>query len=162
MIGEARAPRLGCPAALAAVAGALLMESSSGRKAVSRLLHWIGEVSSRASTAGLVTVAVVIFTIVLAIGGFRSSWENAFAFAASAITLVMVFVIQHTQSRQQVATQLKLDELIRSHPRADDLLIHIEHADDEELIALDQDAIDLHTAIRESDEEPQSAPRDGD
>ena len=26
----------------------------------------------------------------------------------------MVFVIQHTQSRQQVATQLKLDELIRA------------------------------------------------
>ena len=69
--------------------------------------------------------------------------------AASAITLIMVFVIQHTQSRQQVATQLKLDELIRTSPQADDLLIHVESAEDQELIAMDQEGIDQHSAIRE-------------
>ena len=140
------------------------LETSSARKFISRLLHVIGDVASRASTAGFVTAAVVIFVIALGLDGFPPGWENTFAFVASAVTLVMVFVIQHTQSRQQVATQLKLDELIRSAPRADDLLIHIEAADDEELIALDQDAIDQHTAIRESEgeESPPSAPTHDD
>ena len=125
------------------------METSSARKLISRLLHRIGELSSRASTAGLVATGVALFVVVLGIEGFPTGWEESFAFAASAVTLVMVFVIQHTQSRQQVATQLKLDELIRSAPKADDLLIHIESAEDEELIALDQDAIDEHLFIRD-------------
>jgi low affinity Fe/Cu permease len=32
----------------------------------------------------------------------------------SAVTLVMVFAIQHPQGREQAATQRKLDELIRA------------------------------------------------
>jgi len=136
-----------------------ILETSSSRKFVSRLLHTIGDVASRASTAGLVTVGVLVFVVALGLDGFPTRWEDVFAFVASAITLVMVFVIQHTQSRLQVATQLKLDELIRAAPRADDLLIHIEAADDEELIALDQDANDQHTAIRETGTEEPPARR---
>jgi low affinity Fe/Cu permease len=129
------------------------MEKSAGRKLVSRLLHWIDDRTSRASTAGLVILVVICFMVVLAAREFPSAWENAFSMVASAITLVMVFVIQHTQSRQQVATQLKLDELIRAAPRADDLLIHVESANDEELIAMDQDGFDQHSAIREATSE---------
>jgi low affinity Fe/Cu permease len=136
------------------------LETSPTRKFVSRLLHKVGDVSSRASTAGIVAAGVVVFVVVLAVDGFPSGWEVSFEFAAAAITLVMVFVIQHTQTRQQVATQLKLDELIRSTPRADDLLIHIESADDEELIALHQDAVDEHLAIRDdAGDSTDAAPR---
>ena len=42
------------------------------------------------------------------------------------MTTIMVFTIQHTQSREQAATQLKLDELIRALPGADDHLVHVE------------------------------------
>jgi len=49
---------------------------------------------------------------------------------------VMVFVIQHTQERQTLATQRKLDELIRSSATADDSLIAVEEAGDEHLKAL--------------------------
>ncbi|MEC5148868.1 low affinity Fe/Cu permease [Cryobacterium psychrotolerans] len=49
------------------------------------------------------------------------------------ITLVMVFVIQHTQARQQAATQRKLDELLRALPTADNRLIAVEAAPDKEL-----------------------------
>jgi low affinity Fe/Cu permease len=133
------------------------MENSAGRRVLSRFIHWIGEVTSRAFTAGVVIVGVIVFLVVLAINGFPSAWENTFVLIAAVITLLMVFVIQHTQNRQQVATQLKLDELIRSAPRADDLLIHVESAHDDELIALDEEGIKQHSAIRvdadsESDE----------
>jgi low affinity Fe/Cu permease len=129
------------------------VEKTTGRRRISRFLHLIGEATSRASTAGLVTLAVVGFLVLLAVNGFPIRWEDAFSVAASAITLVMVFVIQHTQSRQQVATQLKLDELIRAVPRADDLLIHVEAADDDELIAMVKEGIEEHSAIREASSE---------
>jgi low affinity Fe/Cu permease len=45
----------------------------------------------------------------------------------------MVFVIQHTQSKQIVALQRKLDELIRSSNRADNSLIKVEEAPETEL-----------------------------
>jgi low affinity Fe/Cu permease len=48
----------------------------------------------------------------------------------------MVFAIQHTQSREQLVTQRKLDELLRAQPGADDRLIAAEEASDEELDAL--------------------------
>ena len=74
----------------------------------------------------------------------------------------MVFVIQRTQSRQQIATLLKLDELIRSAPRADDLLIHVEPAGDAELVAMNQEGIDQHSAIRDlADDEPDRGPTPG-
>jgi len=61
----------------------------------------------------------------------------------------MLFIIQHTQSRQQTATQLKLDELIRAIPEADDLLVHIETAKEAELIEREQDHIAITIPARD-------------
>ncbi len=47
----------------------------------------------------------------------------------------MVFVIQHTQARHQAATQRKLDEILRALPEADNTLLALEHAFDDELRA---------------------------
>ena len=47
----------------------------------------------------------------------------AFELVVSSLTLVMVFAIQHTQGREQAATQRKLDELIRAMPGANESLI---------------------------------------
>jgi hypothetical protein len=52
---------------------------------------------------------------------------------------------------------LKLDELIRTLPEADVLLVHIEVADDSELIGLVQDQVAHHESLR--DGEP---PREGE
>ena len=48
----------------------------------------------------------------------------------------MLFAVQHTQRREQVVTQRKLDELLRAQPEADDLLIAAESAGDDELEGL--------------------------
>jgi len=62
----------------------------------------------------------------------------------------MVFAIQHTQARQQSATQRKLDELLRAQPLADNRIIAVEEAPDAELEAL----ADLNLADREQAEGP--------
>ena len=120
---------------------------------MSRALHELGDQSARASVAVTAAVLVVGFVIALAITGFPASWENGFALAASAITLVMVFTIQHTQTRQQTAIQAKLDELIRTSPEADDLLVKIESAHDDELGEIEKSALEHHVSVRSGDED---------
>ena len=62
-----------------------------------------------------------------------SGWETGFAVGTSVVTLMMVFVIQHTQGREQAATQRKLDELLRALPEAENGLMMLEEAAEEVL-----------------------------
>lgn len=127
------------------------MERSTAQIRISRVVHFVGEVTSKAGATAIVAASVTCYIVLLAVFNFRPSWEASFSAIASAIALLMLFVIQHTQSRQQHVTQLKLDELIRSSPRADDLLIHLETADDEELIAREEQGIAHHASLRDGD-----------
>ncbi len=68
--------------------------------------------------------------------GFPGWWETVLYSTAASVTVVMVFAIQHTQRREQMVTQRKLDELLRALPEADDQLIAAEGASDDELEAL--------------------------
>ncbi|MGC8510914.1 MAG: low affinity iron permease family protein [Acidimicrobiales bacterium] len=124
------------------------METSRLQRRISRILQWVGEVTSRAGTTAAITAALAIYLVVVATAGHRASWEAGFAVTTESITLVMLFVIQHTQSRQQIAIQLKLDELIRTSPRADDHLVHIELAQEDELIEREKGQVAHHEAVR--------------
>lgn len=59
-----------------------------------------------------------------------------------------VFVLQHAQGRLTTATQLKLDELLRSLPQADDALIKAETAADEDLEQQAEQNIRLRDDVR--------------
>ena len=116
-----------------------------GKQWSSRVLHKIGEASEH-SAAGLIAAGALSTWIAVGIAtGFPPWWENVLYIASSSVTVVMVFALQHTQARQQAVTQRKLDELLRAHPTADDRLIALEGASDEELAAL----TDLSHAYRE-------------
>jgi low affinity Fe/Cu permease len=125
------------------------MERSPVPRRISRILHWVGDLTSRAGATVTATLVLVVFIIVLAAKGFPSSWQMDFSTMAEAITLILLFVIQHTQSRQQAVLQLKLDELIRASPNADDLLVHLEAAGDEELIEREESQVAHHESLRE-------------
>jgi low affinity Fe/Cu permease len=118
---------------------------------ISGVLHRIDAITSRATTAGLVGIALVACALAAVVFGVPDSWLAKFSAVAAAITLVMVFIIQHTQSREQLATQLKLDELIRATPQADDHLVHVEDGTDDELLELEKRQIDHHVAVRDGD-----------
>ena len=55
----------------------------------------------------------------------------------SFITLMMLVIIQHTQGREQTATQRKLDELLRALPQAESTLIMLEEESDETMQAVE-------------------------
>ena len=103
------------------------------RRRSSRFLHRVGELVGHAVSGTLAGTFVVIWLIVGIKYGFPGWWSTVLAGVSAAVTFVMVFVIQHTQSRQTAATQRKLDELIRASTRADDALIGVEEAADDHL-----------------------------
>jgi low affinity Fe/Cu permease len=97
----------------------------------SRWLYRIDHYSSQpigAVTAIVLLISALIIGIAL---GFPAKWVTAFETATSGVTLVMVFVIQHTQGREQAATQRKLDELLRALPEAQNDLMMLEEASEE-------------------------------
>ncbi len=112
----------------------------------SRLLTWVDRRTSRPLPALLVLAAAAAWIIVSVIIGFPGRWERVFQTLVAAVTLAMAFVIQHTQARQQAATQRKLDEILQALPGADNALLALEHASDDELRATG----DLHRGIREA------------
>jgi low affinity Fe/Cu permease len=94
----------------------------------SRWVHRIGHYSALPGAA----IAIAILLVgVIALGaalGFPTGWQIGFTVTATGVTLVMVFVIQHTQGREQAVTQRKLDELLRALPSARSELMMLEEA----------------------------------
>ena len=62
------------------------MEHSTSTQRVSRVLHWVGELTSRASSTVVVAVVVVVYAVVLAVNGFPGRWQTGFSTAAEAVT----------------------------------------------------------------------------
>jgi low affinity Fe/Cu permease len=113
------------------------------RTAGSRWLYRVDHYSSLPIVAiaigGLLATAFALGLVL----GFPSGWIVAFESITSAVTLAMVFVIQHTQSREQAATQRKLDELLRALPEAQTGLIMLEEASEETMKEVEEGQRDL-------------------
>jgi len=105
---------------------------SRPRTGLSRALHRIGAIAEGERAGTVVGVIVVLWVASYAIAGFPEWMADALQVTAAATTLVMVFVILHMQRRIELATQLKLDELVRATD-ADDSVAQIEAADDDAL-----------------------------
>ena len=100
------------------------------------MLHSLGTWASKASAGVTVAGVLLAWGVLGAFTAFPHWWEISLYSSTSAVTVVMLFAVQHTQHREQVVTQRKLDELLRAQPGADDLLIAAESAGDAELEAL--------------------------
>ncbi len=118
------------------------------RTQLSRRLQRFDRIVAHSAAVGIVAVVVMGSGVALAATGFPGFWESLFSAAAWSVTLVMLFLLHHTQRREQVATQLKLDELIRAMPQADDHFVRVQAAADDEVRELEQRHIDHHEATR--------------
>ena len=104
--------------------------------------------------AVLVVVVAGTWLIVSIVVGFPNRWETIFQTAVAALTLAMLFIIQHTQARHQRATQRKLDEILLAIPGTDNALVTLEHASDDELHAVGHH----HRSVRQATLDDPSAP----
>jgi len=86
---------------------------------------------------------VLIWLITGPIFKFSPNWQLVMNTICSVITFLMVFVIQSGQKRSSLATQLKLNELIRSHPPARNSLIDLVKLSDKQLKALEKSYLEI-------------------
>ncbi|HET9689527.1 MAG TPA: low affinity iron permease family protein [Acidimicrobiales bacterium] len=107
-----------------------------GRRWSSRQLHRLGQLASHAWAGATVALVAVGWVGLGAVEGFPVWWFDGLAASTSIVTVVMLFVLQHLQARDQLAVQRKLDEILRALPGADNRLIALEDAADETLEVL--------------------------
>src|SRR4051812_26390814 len=68
--------------------------------------------------------------------GFTDTYQLVINTVTTIVTFLMVFVVQHSQNRDGIAIQLKLDELLRAVSQADNRFINIEELSEDELSRL--------------------------
>jgi low affinity Fe/Cu permease len=103
--------------------------------------------------AFIIAAALIIAWLVSGpLFGYSDTWQLIINTSTTIITFLMVFVIQHSQNKDTMALQLKLNELIASHDKASNRLIDIEDLTEEELMQLKKFYIKLsRLAEKEAD-----------
>ena len=98
----------------------------------SRWLHRIDHYTSLPEATVVLGALLLVAVLVGAGLGFPGGWTIGFEIGTASLTLTMVTIIQHTQGREQNATQRKLDELLRASPEAESSsLIMLEEKSDQ-------------------------------
>ena len=103
----------------------------------SRFFNHFSGVVTKATGSAYAFIIAVSFILIWAITGpffkFSDTWQLVINTSTTIITFLMVFVIQHSQNKDTLALQLKLNELIAANCEASNRLISIEDFTDEEL-----------------------------
>ena len=84
----------------------------------------------------IATLVIIVWAITGPLFKFSDTWQLVINTGTTIITFLMVFVIQHSQNKDTVAIQLKLNELIAASHDASNRLISIEELTDGELEVL--------------------------
>jgi len=120
----------------------LLHEGGHVADSIGRDVPWFGRLSNATRAmvgspqfTGLVLFLVVAWVVSGPFVDYSRAWELSATAGAPICALILLVVFQHTQNRDDMAMQLKLDEMIRAS-EASDALIGIEDSPEEELSRL--------------------------
>jgi len=108
--------------------------------------RWTG---SPAAFGAAVTL-IVVWAATGPIFHYSDTWQLVINTGTTIITFLMVFLIQNTQNRDSAATQLKLDELIRSIEGAHTALLDLEELEQADLDRIREDYGDLAAKARKA------------
>ncbi|ALE57371.1 low affinity iron permease family protein [Paraburkholderia graminis] len=82
---------------------------------------------------GLALITIVVWAVTGPVFHFSDAWQLVINTGTTIITFLMVFLIQQSQNKDSVAMHLKLNELLASHRAANNQLIGIEDASEDDL-----------------------------
>ena len=103
------------------------------KKFFAQFAHFAAHATGTPAAFLLATAFITLWAFSGPAFGFSDTWQLVINTATTIITFLMVFLIQSTQNRDTQALQLKLDELIRCNESARNLMLDLEHLDDEHL-----------------------------
>lgn len=97
-----------------------------------KITTWTGSPIAFAIALGVVVVWVVSGPLF----EYSDTWQLVINTGTTVVTFLMVFLIQHSQNKESLAVQLKLNELIAAVQGASNHLLNVEDLTGEELKTL--------------------------
>ena len=94
---------------------------------------WIAEAAGHPISFTLALLTIIIWGASGPLFGYSDTWQLVINTGTTIVTFLMVFLIQKTQNRDTETIHLKLDELIRVTKGARNMILDLEHMDDESL-----------------------------
>ena len=101
-------------------------------RAAAMITRWAGSATGFGVAAGTVGVWAVSGPLF----GWSDTWQLVINTGTTVVTFLMVFLIQRTQTKDGLAIQLKLNELVAAMEGASNRLIDIEELSEKELDVL--------------------------
>ena len=111
-------------------------EVSSFAKKFEKISGKITRVSGSPVAVLAALFVIIIWALLGPVFGYSDTWQLVINTSTTIITFIMVFVIQHSQNKDTMAIQLKLNELIAANEKASNRLVNIEDLTEEELMVL--------------------------
>lgn len=81
----------------------------------------------------IATFCIIVWAFLGPIFKFSDTWQLVINTGTTIITFLIVFIIQHSQNKDTIALQLKLNGLIAANSKASNRLISIEDLTEKEL-----------------------------
>lgn len=101
-----------------------------------RLSKKTSHVTGHPMTFFLALAVIFVWIVTGPVFNYSDTWQLAINTGTTIVTFLMVFLIQHTQNRDTLAMQLKLDELIYATRKAHNALLNLEELSEDEMEAI--------------------------
>ena len=97
------------------------------------LSKWIAEATGHPISFSFALLIIIVWGAAGPLFDYSDTWQLVINTGTTIVTFLMVFLIQKTQNRDTETIHLKLDELIRATQGARNMMLNLEHMDDESL-----------------------------
>lgn len=108
---------------------------------MTNFLHVFCKRISELSGSAFASIGAFFLIVVWLVTGpyfhFSDTWQLVINTLTSVVTFLIVFIIQHTQNRDTISIQLKLDELIRANQQAHNFMMDLEKFNDKQIEQLE-------------------------
>jgi low affinity Fe/Cu permease len=94
---------------------------------------WIAEAAGHPISFSFALLTIIVWAATGPLFDYSDTWQLVINTGTTIVTFLMVFLIQKTQNRDTETLHLKLDELIRVTKGARNMMLDLEHMDDESL-----------------------------
>jgi low affinity Fe/Cu permease len=95
--------------------------------------HWATQATGSTVAFVLAVLTVVVWVVTGPLFQFSDTWQLVINTGTTIVTFLMVFLIQRTQNKDSLATQLKLNEILAALKGASNRLINVEDLDEDEV-----------------------------